>query len=269
MKKMMIVLTILFAFAPLAQAGNKPATSDPHRFRGGIRNSPGERRLNVSQLGKVTDSLRNKTGFQEMRFDDAGFLVLGNRMNVVGGSASARELLIAAADSARAFELEAKSHSQEVAFAHITEGTAYSSFQTKVLIEVRQIRLDFADFKQLRGEREVIAAFDLGFAILHELAHGVLGLTDAVGETGQLGDCDGLINRMRRELNLPERQGYSARIQANQFSQTGVTRLAELVFVMNDSGSGRDEAKRFYLRWEAKQVIGLPSSKQAALIQYR
>jgi hypothetical protein len=38
---------------------------------------------------------------------------------------------------------------------------------------VRQAELDFSDLRELRGKPEAIAAFDLGFAILHELVHAV------------------------------------------------------------------------------------------------
>jgi len=40
------------------------------------------------------------------------------------------------------------------------------------------IEIDFADFDHLRGERKVLEAFDLGFAILHELCRAALELRD-------------------------------------------------------------------------------------------
>jgi hypothetical protein len=235
------------------------APSDPARPQAGLRNSSGSRRLGASQLRKVLDGLRHKTGFLEMRFDESGLLTLGDRTRFVGGSATARELLIATVDGRVAIELEVHDYSPHIAFAHITAGTVYANFQTKARIEARQMQLDFSDFAELRGEPEVIAAFDLGFAVLHELAHGVLGLRDAVGETKELGACDELINRMRRELNLPERQGYSARTQAVLASPVGATRRAELVFTRKRTKSNQAKTEQLYLRWEANRVASMTS----------
>jgi hypothetical protein len=182
----------------------------------------------------------------------------------VGGSATARELLIATVDGRVAIELESHDYSPHIAFAHITAGIVYTHFQTKARIEARQVQLDFSDFAELRGEREAMAAFDLGFAILHELVHGVCGLRDAVGETAELGACDELINRMRRELNLPERQGYSARTQVVLSSPVGATRRAELVFARERTESGRARTEWFYLRWDAKRVASAAKSRRDA-----
>jgi hypothetical protein len=220
----LLLLAFLCALSRIALA----ATDVQHRPQAGLRNSDGSRRLSASQLQKALESLRHKTGFLEMRFDESGLLTLGDRTRFVGGSAAARELLIATVDGRVAIELEAHDYSPHIAFAHITAGTVYTNFRTKARIEVRQAQLDFSDFEELRGEREAIAAFDLGFAILHELVHAVRGLRDAVGETNELGECDELINRMRRELNLPERQGYSARAQMVLSSPSGATRRADL-----------------------------------------
>src|SRR5262245_45537958 len=101
------------------------AQADPWRFRAGLRNSPGSQRLSAAQLRLTLDSLRHKTGFLEMRFDEAGFLTLGDRTRYVGGSERARALLVAAVDGQQVFELEAFDHSPEVAFAQLTGGTIY------------------------------------------------------------------------------------------------------------------------------------------------
>jgi hypothetical protein len=65
------------------------ASGEQARPHAGLRNSSGSRRLGATQLRKVLDSLRHKTGFLEMRFDEFGFLALGDRSSFVGGSASA------------------------------------------------------------------------------------------------------------------------------------------------------------------------------------
>src|SRR5262245_6111392 len=155
------------------------ATNGSMLFRGGLRNSNGARNLSNQQLQTVIESLRHKTGFLEMRFDEADYLTVGDRGRIAGGSGIARELLISAIDGARVFELEAYDSSPSVAFARIGGGTTYTKFKTGERIEVLPIHLDFSDFEQLRGEREVLMAFDISFAILHELAHGALRLKDS------------------------------------------------------------------------------------------
>jgi hypothetical protein len=257
----LLLLSILCALSQIAYT----ATDFQYCPQAGLRNSNGSRRLSAMQLQRALESLRHKTGFLELRFDESGFLTLGDRTRFVGGSATARELLIATVDGRVAIELEAHDYSSHIAFAHITAGTAYTNFQTKARIEARQVQLDFSDFAELRGEREVIAAFDLGFAILHELVHGVWGLRDAVGKMNELGACDEQINRMRRELNLPERQGYSAGAQAVLSNPAGATKRAELVFARERMESGRARTERFYLRWDAKRVASATQAKHSTL----
>jgi hypothetical protein len=256
----LLVLAILCALSPLALS----ASDNPTRLRAGLRNSSGSRGLTAEQLKVVLDSLRHKTGFLEMDFDESGFLILGDRMRFAGGSASARALLIAAVDGRQAIELAAYSHAPDIAFARLTAGIIHISSQTKARMEVRQLQLDFADFAELRGGQEVIAAFDLGFAVLHELVHGLLRLGDEVGETARLGACDEQINRMRRELRLPERRGDSPRIQMVMSGTAGTTRRAELVFTRERPPAGRAGTERFYLRWDADRVASATSHSIAA-----
>jgi len=250
-------LVILYLLSPVVLS----VTGDLTRFRAGLRNGSGSRKLKLDQLKATLESLRGKTGFLDMRFDEAGFLTLGDRTRFTGGSSSARELLIATVDGRQAIELEAHNNSPQIAFARLTAGNILTGFQTGARIEVRQVQLDFADFAELRGEREAVAAFDLGFAVLHELVHSVLSLSDVVSETTELGACDEQINRMRRELNLPERQGYSARARSKMHSSNGTTRLAELVFAYERVKPASAGSKLFYLRWDAKRVASAAESK--------
>jgi hypothetical protein len=248
----LLLLVIFCGLAPIVYT----AIDKPSRPQAGLRNSNGSRRMSASQLQKAVESLRHKTGFLEMRFDESSFLTLGDRTRFAGGSAVARELLIATVDGCVVIEMETHNNSPHIAFAHITAGTVYTYFPTNARIKAWQVQLDFSDFAELRGERDALAAFDLGFAILHELVHGVRGLRDAVGETAELGACDELINRMRRELNLPERLGYNARTHTVLSSTAGATTWAELVFARERMESGRARVKRFYLYWNAKRVAG-------------
>jgi hypothetical protein len=234
-----------------------PATAgDPFRFRGGLRNSPGERKLNAKQLDAVLTSLRDKAGLLEMRFDENGFLTLGDQTKFYGGSATARALLNAAAPMAHAVDLESHMYSSKVAFARLANPVVYRNYSSGAKIDLFPLEIDFSDFSKLRGDRQALAAFDLGFVILHELGHAALGLRDATGDPEGLGECEALINRIRSELNLPERQTYIAQTySAPAPSPTrGWITFAELVFARATEKQGRMRIEKFNLRWEASRV---------------
>jgi len=243
---------ILFALATLCAmsslAGGAPDTS--MRLHTGLRNDDGARRLGEKQLQTALESLRHKTGFLDMRFDEAGYLTLGDRNRVSGGSGVGRELLISAVDGDKIFELEAHDSSPSVAFARLTVTTIYTKFGAGARIVGLAIQLDFADFAILRGEPEALRAFDIGFAILHELAHGVLGLKDEIARK-RLGECDERINLIRRDLGLPERRYY---LPAISLIRPPLVEEAELIFALVSRKDGREKTKVFYLRWDAKSV---------------
>jgi hypothetical protein len=234
-----------------------PATAgDPLRYRGGLRNSPGERKLKDKQLDAVLTSLRDKAGLLEMRFDENGFLTLGDQTKISGGSAIARGLLGAAATMAHAVDLESHMYSSKIAFARLGEPVVYLHYSAGSKIDILPLEIDFSDFSKLRGDHQALAAFDLGFVILHELAHAALGLRDDAGDPQGLGECEALINRIRRELNLPERQTYIAQTySAPAPSPSHVwTRFAELGFARAVEKQGRMRIEKFNLRWEASIV---------------
>jgi hypothetical protein len=252
------VCIIAAAFATLCSIFHlPPATAgDPFRYRSGLRNSPGERRLDAKRLDAVLESLRDKAGLLEMRFDENGFLTLGDQTKFSGGSATARALLAAAATMAHAADLESHLYSAKVAFARLAEPIAYRHYSSGAKIDVFPLEVDFSDFSKLRGAPQALAAFDLGFVILHELGHAALGLRDAAGDTQGLGECEALINRIRRELNLPVRQTYAAQTYTSaSFTPAGAsTKLAELVFAREVEKQGRMQIEKFNLRWEALTV---------------
>jgi hypothetical protein len=218
------------------------------RFHTGLRNNDDARRLSEKQLQTALESLRHKTGFLDMRFDGAGYLTLGDRNRVAGGSGAARELLISAVDGDKIFELEAHDSSPIVAFARLTTTTIYIGPAARIV--GLAIQLDFSDFDMLRGEREALMAFDIGFAILHELAHGVLGLKDDIARK-RLGECDERINLIRRDLGLPERRYYLPTIS---LILPPLVEDAELIFALVSRKDGREKTKVFYLRWDSKSV---------------
>jgi hypothetical protein len=249
------VYVIAAAFAALCSIFSTPpaAAGDPLRFRGGLRNSPGVRKLNAKQLDAVLASLRDKAGLIEMRFDENGFLTLGDQTKFSGGSAVARALLDAAATMGHAVDLESHMYSSKVAFARLAEPSAYQNYSSGAKIDVFPLEIDFSDFSRLRGDRPALAAFDLGFVILHELGHAALGLRDAAGDPQGPGECEALINRIRRELNLPERQTYVAQTHTGvaMTPTFGSTKFAELTFARTVEKQGRTQIEKFNLWWEA------------------
>jgi len=249
---MAAALSTLCPFFPslIAKAG------DPFRYRGGLRNSPGERKLNEKQLDSVLKSLRDKSGFLEMRFDENGFLTLGDQTKFSGGSSVARALLSAAVKMPTAVDMESHPYSSHVAFARLAKPIAYLQYSSGTKIDVFPLEIDFSDLSKLRGDHQALAAFDLGFVILHELGHAALGLRDAAGDPQGLGECEELINRIRRELNLPERQTYIAQVYSMPtFTPIqGSNKQAELVFARAVEKQGRMQIEKFNLRWEASKV---------------
>jgi len=222
--------------------------ADEFRFRPGLRNSPNEKRLDPIQLKIIARSFREKTGFAELDFDENGFLTLGDRMNFSGGSASARKLFIAAMEMKQAINLESWPNSSSILFARIANRVTYENRATGAMIKTCSIQIDFSDFSWLQGDKQAMAAFDPGFVIIHELGHAVLGLRDSVDNSP--GDCEEMVNRIRRELNLPERQTYIAPIySAPTSSNTG---RAELIF--KSSVGNAVPRSIFRLSWDAERV---------------
>lgn len=243
------------AKGPGKGSGNPPGMSDPLRYIGGVRNSPGPRRLNSKQQSLVLKSLREKTGLAGLSFDEDGFLHAADPLHYTGGSAAARDLLLAALASHQAFDLEAHPRAPHVAFARLGPATSYQSRLTGAQIDVAPVELDFDDFAHLRGDKRAIAAFDIALVILHELAHGVLGLRDVRTESDPLGECEAYINMIRRELNLPERQHYFARvIERPNVMGRSLIQQAELKFAGTTAQNKGAKREEFLLVWEAIQV---------------
>ena len=195
------------------------------RYRGGVRNAPEKPSLSEKQLQQVLKSLREKTGWAQLAFDAEGFLVCPQPTECTHGSAAARQLLSAALASQRAFDLQAHDRSSQVVFARLAPGINYESRRTGEKIEVFPLQVDFGDFYQLRGDAAALKAFDLGLVILHELAHGVWQLPDARSEDEEPGECESYINRIRRELNMPERLQYQARLRPGSLNVAAGTKL--------------------------------------------
>jgi len=238
--------------------GTQPVSGqDQQIFRPGLRNSFMEHQLSAEELNLVLAQLRRKTGFTRMRFDEAGFLTIDDRSQVAGGSALARELVLAAVDGKKSINLQSHHRSPEVVFARVGKAMNYTGWRSDEQILATPIEIDFADFKHLRGHRKVLEAFDPGFVILHELCHAALELRDTEGVNAE-GDCESYVNRIRRELGMPERRQYVATVSLRTISVSRpTTKVAELIFTQTKPGrepESRAKTKRLYLRWDAEQV---------------
>lgn len=237
------------------------------RYQHGVRNSP-ERPLNPKQLSILLESLRQKSGFQEMHFDQFGFLHLGDRTKIAGGSAAARTLLIAAVDRAKAIDLENYDRTLQVAFARLAIAVSYISKASGTSVEVAPIQIDFSDFEHLRGDKKAIEAFDVGYVILHELGHAALGLHDAMVNGQGPGECEEFINQIRRDLGVPERQNYVAQTHVRKaFSSQSQMRQAELFFASSPAFGKNKQTVN--LSWDAERVGGVRQTdyKQQSITQ--
>lgn len=220
------------------------------RYQTGLRNSA-EHPLKPDQLSSLLESLRQKSGFQEMHFDQHGFLRLGDRSKIAGGSAAARELLIAAIDRAKAIDLESHNRTSQIAFARLATPVSFFSRATGSSIEVYPIQIDFSDFAHLRGDPKAVEAFDIGFVVLHELGHAALGLSDAQVNGQGPGECEEFINLIRRDLGVPERQNYVAQIHSRRtFATQPLLSMAELRF----ANSLTNRPQVLTLNWDAGRV---------------
>jgi|RhiMethySRZTD1v2_1073278.scaffolds.fasta_scaffold04817_3 hypothetical protein len=256
---MKLAVSVIFALTLLAFTAAYSFDRDSPIYRGGLCNSNGNRSFNSRQLQSLLESLRRKTGFLEMRFDQAGCLTLGDLNPSAGGSPTARELLTATVEGDRLFMLESHNRSPNIEFARLSASEIFQNHRLKTRVEVRLVDVDFADFYELRGGDEVLESFDIGFSILHELAHGVWRLRDAVGDQDQVGSCEESVNRMRRELGLPERQSYRPNVYVIR-KPWGAVLEAELLFVLARRESGRVRERKFYLRWDTDKVTNRDNS---------
>jgi hypothetical protein len=192
--------------------------------------------------------LREKTGWQSLQFDGEGFLVCPEPHAFSGGSESARRLLGEAIFSNGGYYLEARNGSPAVTFARLAPATDYQHHGTGARITYHPVQIDFADFNQLRGHRAALEAFDLGFVILHELAHGVWHLRDAESGEQEPGECETFINQIRRELKLPERLNYNATVR------NGKRLIAELRFTRTFESQEPGRQRCYLLQWDVETV---------------
>jgi hypothetical protein len=125
--------------------------------------------------------------------------------------------------------------------------------------EVFVVLIDFADFRQVSGDKQARAAFDVGWAVLHEVDHVVEGSEDPLEDVA--GDCEGRINRMRRELGLPIRNSYFYSFLPVKNDSNLISRFVRLAFEADNGPTAK--RRRYWLIWDAAVVGGLPEPAEA------
>lgn len=207
-------------------------------------------RQNVSNSNReeLARRLRTITGWTSLTFDDAGALKIGNTA-ARGGSTSARDLLLKTIAGNRMILIEDASSRKDVVFCRVVLGRLDRDPSSEVYV----VLIDFDDFQQVSGDKQARAAFDAGWAVLHEVDHVVQDSEDPKDDIP--GDCEGHINRMRREMGLPVRNSYFFSFLPIKSDSNLISRFVRLGFEQEDGGSSKP--KRYWLIWDAAVVGGL------------
>jgi hypothetical protein len=180
----------------------------------------------------------------------------------VGGSASARALLTAAVYGPNILILEDASNRLDVVFCQVIPGRWSGSDSQHPPVYV--VLIDFADFDHLMGDQPALAAFDVGWGLLHEIDHAVNDSSDP-SKLGRIGDCEDHVNQMRRELDLPERADYFFNFFPHTEFSDFSTRFVRLGFYRKDEPLHKHH--RYWLMWDATVVGGLAGPKQIAQLR--
>ena len=214
-------------------------------------------RQNVSKANReeLARRLRTITGWSNLDFNGDGALKIGDAV-VRGGSKGARDLLNKSFSGKRVILFEDASARKDVVFCRVDLGKLNHMPATEVYV----ILIDFADFRQVSGDKQARAAFDVGWAVLHEIDHVVEDSQDPKNDIP--GDCEAHINRMRRELGLPVRNSYFFSFVPVENVSTVISRFVRLGFDQESGPSSK--RKRYWLIWDAAVVGGLTSGAESA-----
>ena len=206
---------------------------------------------------ELAEQLRAITGWPGLHFDGDGVLRFGEAQPT-GGSQTARSLLASAQAGENLIIIEDASGSADVAFCRVLEGRWKSGADGRPRAFVLQI--DFADFSHVMGDGEARASFNAGWGVMHEIDHVVRGSVDPDGP-GAAGECEELINRMRRECGLAERAEYFYTPVPGAEPSAFKTRFVRLAF---ERAQAQSKRRRYWLLWDAEIVGGTPAAGQVA-----
>ncbi len=212
-----------------------------------------------SHRDELINRLRAITGLTELRFDDDGALRLDGKP-LTRGSERARALLAQAVAGANVIVIEDASGRSDIAFCRVVNGRWVQGEANKPPAYV--VLIDFKDFKQLSGDAEARAAFDVGWGLLHEIDHVVSGSEDP-NDKKDVGECEDHINAMRLELGLPARADYFFTNTNFKADADFNARYVRLPFESRD----QLQIKRYWLVWDAVTVGGLLGGSQRALVR--
>ena len=150
---------LLSMLAVLCLSSWTQASDLPYRFHPGLRISQ-TKPLTTPELNGLIRELSSLSGLH-LKVDVDGAIHYDPKLPAAGGSAIARELLVRAIDSSDSFSVESANRSMRIAFAQIESTTNYQNGTDPPQTEW-VIRIDFADFAQLRGDAAAIKAFNPG-----------------------------------------------------------------------------------------------------------
>lgn len=203
---------------------------------------------------ELAERLREITGWRKLHFDESGVLSFG-ATRAAGGSPTARALLEKAAAGDNLLVIEDASDCPEVVFSRVIEGRWTSRANGEsALPPVYIAQVDFTDFSRVKGDPEALAAFNTGWALLHEISHVVNDAADTE-RAGETGACEELINTMRRECDLAERAEYHFHFLPGFGRSEFKTKLVRLAFEQHEPATNRK--RRLWLMWDADLVGGL------------
>ena len=208
-------------------------------------------RQNVSKPDREELALRLRTitGWNELAFNSDGALRIG-KAHVEGGSKAARDLLGRTISGNRIILFEDASSRKDVIFCRVVSGKLDHAPDAEVYV----VLIDFDDFQQVSGDKKARAAFDVGWAVLHEIDHVVEDSEDP--QTDIVGDCEDRINRMRVELGLPIRSSYYFTLLPIKNDSNLISRFVRLGFEQETGPTSKP--RRYWLVWDAAVVGGLP-----------
>jgi len=217
--------------------------------------------VSAARREELAKKLQAITGLRSLGFDKFGLLQLGTDQGD-HGSQSARDLLERAVEGNKVIVVEDASSRADVAFCRVVPGRWLSANGNKLPAYV--VLIDFSDFRQIIGDGEARAAFDVGWGFLHELDHVVAESSDA-NEQGEIGECETHINVMRREIGLPQRVEYFFTESSLRVDPNFGTKLVRLAFEQYDSG--RSRTRHYWLTWDSRVVGGLIVNGQTAVVR--
>lgn len=207
--------------------------------------------VSTAHRNELLDRLRTITGWTDLDLNAAGALQI-TKTNVESGSKSARDLLSRALSGNRVILFEDATSRKDVVFCNVAAGKFVRELPVEE--EVYVVLIDFEDFRQVIGDKQARAAFDVGWAVLHEIDHVVNNSQDP-GHDTSAGDCEAHINKMRRELGLPVRNSYFFSYLPVRNDANLVSRFVRLGFDQINAASAKK--KRYWLVWDAAIVGGV------------